>query len=329
MLQNDEQNSQEHGKGIEEVGQDSGEQVVYPAKRKPDWLKIKLNTNNNFKDLKNLMRNEGLTTVCEEARCPNIHECWGEHKTATFMILGDTCTRRCRFCSVKTGLPSAVDIGEPRRVGESVAQMQLEHVVVTMVNRDDLKDGGAGIVAATVRAVRHASPGTTIEILSSDLMGKYDSIKTACESRPEIMSHNVETVPRLTPSVRSRLTYGRSLEFLRLAREIDPGTATKSSIMLGLGETREEVLGVMDDLLENGVSIMNLGQYLQPTRSHLPVQKYWTPEEFGELRERALEKGFTHCQSGPLVRSSYHAGSQYAEYRRSTHPLYRENPELA
>ena len=326
-------NKEDTRKGIEEVGQNGGDQIVYPARRKPDWLKIKLNTNSNFKGLKQLMRSEGLNTVCEEARCPNIHECWGEHRTATFMILGDTCTRRCRFCSVKTGLPRTVDYGEPKRVAESVAQMELRHVVVTMVNRDDLKDGGAGIVANTVRAIRQASPETTVEILSSDLMGDYESIRIACESQPDIMSHNIETVGRLTPSVRSRSTYERSLLFLRTAREIDPETVTKSSIMLGLGETREEVLEVMDDLLANGVSIMNIGQYLQPTRNHLPVHKYWTPEEFNELRDRALEKGFAHCESGPLVRSSYHAGEQFSEYRRrvrkNTHPLYRENPELA
>ena len=311
--------------GIERVGQKSGEQILYPTNRKPDWLKIKLNTNSNFKELKQLMRSEGLHTVCEEARCPNIHECWGEHRTATFMILGDTCTRRCRFCSVKTGLPRGVDLGEPKRVAESVAQMQLRHVVITMVNRDDMKDGGASIVAATVNAIRSASPETTVEVLSSDLMGDYESIRIACESRPEIMSHNIETVKRLTPSVRSRSTYERSLEFLRLAREIDPDTVTKSSIMLGLGETAHEVVHVMDDLLENGVSVMNIGQYLQPTRSHLPVQRYWTPEEFSELRAIAMEKGFQHCEAGPLVRSSYHAGEQYESYRRRIHPLFQND----
>ncbi|TVQ25217.1 MAG: lipoyl synthase [Spirochaetaceae bacterium] len=312
----------------QESEQNDGRDIVYPVNRKPEWLKIKLNTNTNFKDLKKIMRSENLHTVCEEARCPNIHECWGEHRTATFMILGDTCTRRCRFCSVKTGLPRGIDLGEPDRVAQSVADMQLRHVVITMVNRDDLKDNGAGIVAATVRRIRVRSPETTVEILSSDMMGHVDSIRTACESRPEVMSHNIETVKRLTPSVRSRSTYERSLFFLRTAKEIDPETTTKSSIMLGLGETTDELKEAMDDLLANNVSILNLGQYLQPTRNHLPVQRYWTPEEFAGLRDIAMEKGFEHCHSGPLVRSSYQAGEQYRNYRKNVHPLYRDNPEL-
>ncbi|MFW5689245.1 MAG: lipoyl synthase [Spirochaetota bacterium] len=291
---------------------------------KPEWLKIKLNTNSNFKYLKSLMKDQRLTTVCEEAKCPNIHECWGEHRTATFMILGDTCTRRCRFCAVKTGLPRILDRDEPRRVAESVAEMGLEHVVITMVNRDELADGGAAIMAETVTRI-HDACSTTVEVLSSDLMGDEDAIRVVCESHPEIMSHNLETVRRLTPSVRSRSTYDRSLRFLKLAKQIDPESATKSSLMLGLGETRDEVLEAMDDLLANDVSLLNLGQYLQPTRTHLPVQKYWTPEEFAELRDRAIEKGFRHCEAGPLVRSSYHAGEQYEHYRRRVHPLYREH----
>lgn len=289
---------------------------------KPEWLKIRLNTNDNFKYLKGLMRENRLTTVCEEARCPNIHECWGEHRTATFMILGDTCTRRCRFCAVKTGLPRVLDHDEPRRVAESVAEMNLSHVVITMVNRDELADGGASILAETVRRIHDASARTTVEVLSSDLMGDPPSIRIACESHPEIMSHNLETVRRLTPNVRSRSTYDRSLRFLKLAKEIDPESVTKSSLMLGLGETRDEILEAMDDLLANDVSLLNLGQYLQPTRTHLPVQKYWTPEEFAELRDAAVAKGFTHCEAGPLVRSSYHAGEQYETYRRQIHPLY-------
>lgn len=298
----------------------SAEPVV---NRKPEWLKVQLNTNDNYKYLKKLMRSERLNTVCEEARCPNIHECWGEHRTATFMILGDTCTRRCRFCAVKTGLPRLVDREEPFRVAESVEQMGLSHVVITMVNRDDLRDGGAGIVAATVRAVRERASECRIEILSSDLMGREESIRVLAESRPDILSHNVETVRRLTPLVRSRSDYERSLRFLELCREIDPEAVTKSSMMLGLGETEDEVLEVMDDLLAVGVTLMNLGQYLQPSRTHIPVQRYWKPEEFLELRDAALAKGFTHCEAGPLVRSSYHAKEQYEAYRRNVHPLYR------
>ena len=292
---------------------------------KPEWLKIQLNTNREFKKVRGLVREQRLTTVCEEAKCPNIHECWGEHGTATFMVLGDTCTRRCRFCAVKTGLPRALDRDEPRRVAESAAAMNLSHVVITMVNRDELSDGGAAIVAETVRRIHETSPGVTVEVLSSDLMGDRSSIEIVCESKPEIMSHNVETVRRLTPYVRSRSTYERSLLFLRTAAGIDPEAVIKSSMMLGLGETRDEILETMDDLLANSVSVLNLGQYLQPTRNHLAVDRYWTPEEFAELKEQALAKGFAHCEAGPMVRSSYHAGEQYEVYRRRLHPLYKDS----
>ncbi|MFP4300428.1 MAG: lipoyl synthase [Spirochaetaceae bacterium] len=296
--------------------------------RKPDWLKIQLNTNDNFKYLKNLMREERLTTVCEEARCPNIHECWGEHRTATFMILGDTCTRRCRFCAVKTGLPKSVDRTEPKRVAESVRQMGLKHVVVTMVNRDELKDGGASIMAETVGAIHRAAPNCTVEVLTSDFMGDRQAIAAVMEAKPEIFSHNVETVRRLTPQVRSRSDYDRSLRVLQVAREIDPEAVVKSSMMLGLGESQEEIHDAMQDLLDHGVRVMNLGQYLQPTKRHLPVQKYWTPDEFAALRQKALELGFLHCEAGPLVRSSYHAGEDYESYRKKIHPLARDE-ELA
>ncbi len=294
------------------------------VQRKPEWLRIHLNTSESFRDLKVLMRSKRLNTVCEEARCPNMHECWGDHRTATFMILGDTCTRRCRFCAVKTGLPGAVDWGEPQRVAESVAEMQLRHAVITMVNRDDLADGGAAVLAATVGAIHEHAAECSVEVLSSDLMGDKDAIGVLAASRPEIMSHNIETTRRLTRVVRSRSDYYRSLSFLRIAKELDPEAVVKSSMMLGLGETRDEVLESMDDLLTNGATVMNLGQYLQPSKTHIPVQKYWTPEEFAELKERALEKGFDHCEAGPLVRSSYHAGEQYESYRRRIHPLYRE-----
>ena len=302
----------------------SEQRVVNP---KPEWLKIKLNTNSAFKRVRGLVHGQRLTTVCEEARCPNIHECWGEHATATFMILGDTCTRRCRFCAVKTGLPRVLDTDEPRRVAGSVAQMKLDHVVITMVNRDELPDGGAAILAETVNRIHDTSDEITVEVLSSDLMGDPASIRVVCDSRPEIISHNIETVRRLTPAVRSRSTYERSLRFLKTASEVDPEAVIKSSIMLGLGETRDEILEAMDDLRAASVSILNLGQYLQPTRTHLAVERYWTPEEFSELRQRALEKGFSHCSAGPLVRSSYHAGEQYETYRRSVHPLYRQTQQ--
>lgn len=294
------------------------------VQRKPDWLKIQLNTSDSFRYLKKLMREERLNTVCEEARCPNIHECWGQHRTATFMILGDTCTRRCRFCAVKTGLPGAVDRDEPRRVGQSVARMELRHVVITMVNRDDLKDGGAQIMADTVREIRSQAPECTVEVLTSDFMGNRDAIAVVLDAEPAIMSHNLETVRRLTPQVRSRSSYDRTLGVLAAAAELRRDIATKSSLMLGLGETREEVLEAMRDLYAHGVRIVNLGQYLQPSRTHLPVQRYWLPEEFSSLRDAALEMGFVHCDAGPLVRSSYHAGEGYEEYRKKFHPLYQQ-----
>lgn len=298
-----------------------------PTNRKPEWLKIQLNTNDNYRYVKNLLREERLTTVCEEARCPNLHECWGEYGTATFMILGDTCTRRCRFCAVKTGVPSTVDLGEPRRVAHSVRRLKLRHAVITMVNRDDLADGGAEVLANTVRAIRQQAPDCSVEVLTSDFMGNRAAIGTVLAARPDIMSHNIETVRRLTRQVRSRSDYDRSLGVLAASHEIDPSAVIKSSIMLGLGESREEVLQTMDDLRAHHVHVLNLGQYLQPSRTHLPVQRYWRPEEFDELRDRALEKGFVHCDAGPLVRSSYHAGADYESYRRSIHPLYRAEAE--
>ncbi|TLS38825.1 lipoyl synthase [Pseudalkalibacillus caeni] len=278
--------------------------------RKPEWLKIKLNTNSNYTGLKKMMREKKLHTVCEEARCPNIHECWAERKTATFMILGDICTRACRFCAVKTGLPTELDWQEPERVAESVEQMGLKHVVITAVARDDLKDGGAAVFAETVRAIRRKNPFCSVEVLPSDMGGNYEALKTLMDAKPDIMNHNIETVKRLSPRVRARATYDRTMEFLRRAKEMNPDIPTKSSIMIGLGETKEEIIETMDDLRANNVDIMTIGQYLQPTKKHLKVQKYWTPQEFFELKQIALEKGFSHCESGPMVRSSYHADEQ-------------------
>ncbi|SFB25212.1 lipoic acid synthetase [Lentibacillus halodurans] len=278
--------------------------------RKPEWLKTKINTNESYRKLKNLMRDNRLNTVCEEARCPNIYECWSERKTATFMILGDTCTRGCRFCAVKTGLPNELDWGEPKRVADSVDVMGLKHVVVTAVARDDLNDGGAAVFAETVRSIRKQNPGSTIEILPSDMKGDYESLHTLMNSEPDIFNHNIETVRRLTKRVRAKATYDRSLQLLKRVKEIAPNTPTKSSIMVGLGETKEEIIEAMDDLLAHDVNIMTIGQYLQPTKKHLRVERYYHPDEFQELKEIALEKGFTHCESGPLVRSSYHADEQ-------------------
>ncbi|MED3573788.1 lipoyl synthase [Cytobacillus praedii] len=278
--------------------------------RKPEWLKIKLNTNENYTGLKKMMREKGLHTVCEEAKCPNIHECWAVRRTATFMILGDTCTRACRFCAVKTGLPTELDLQEPERVADSVALMNLKHAVVTAVARDDLKDGGAAVFAETVRAIRRKSPFTTIEVLPSDMGGVLENLKTLMDARPDILNHNIETVERLTPRVRARAKYDRSLEFLRRAKELQPDIPTKSSLMIGLGETREEIIETMDALRANHVDIMTIGQYLQPSKKHLKVQKYYHPDEFNEFKEIALSKGFSHCEAGPLVRSSYHADEQ-------------------
>ncbi|AOY18251.1 lipoyl synthase [Bacillus sp. ABP14] len=287
-------------------------------KRKPEWLKIKLNTNENYTGLKKMMRSKNLHTVCEEAKCPNIHECWAVRKTATFMILGAVCTRACRFCAVKTGLPTELDLQEPERVADSVVQMGLKHVVITAVARDDLKDGGAAVFAETVRAVRRKNPFTSIEVLPSDMGGVEENLKMLMDAKPDILNHNIETVRRLSDRVRARAKYDRSLEFLRRAKEMQPDIPTKSSIMVGLGETREDLIEAMDDLRANNVDILTLGQYLQPSKKHLPVLKYYPPVEFAELKEIALSKGFSHCEAGPLVRSSYHADEQVRSAKENT-----------
>lgn len=285
--------------------------------KKPDWIRVKVNLTDDFRFIDNLLSKKRLNTVCEEAACPNRHECWGSHRTATFMILGDTCTRRCRFCSVKTGMPDPVDWDEPQRVAESVVDMKLAHVVITMVNRDDLEDGGSEVMARTIETIHQSSPDCKVEVLSSDMMGRQASLETMLVARPEIMSHNIETVERLTSRIRSRSDYHRSLNFLAMSHELDPAIVTKSSMMLGLSETQEEVEQTMDDLRSVNVSLINLGQYLQPTPNHLPVQRYWTPEEFEHLKQIALSKGFVHVESGPMVRSSYHAGEQYDTYLKT------------
>jgi lipoic acid synthetase len=283
--------------------------------RKPEWLKIRLETTESYVAVKKEVRTQELHTVCEEARCPNLHECWGTHRTASFMILGDSCTRRCRFCAVGTGLPGEVDRLEPLRVAAAVSRMGLKHAHVTMVDRDDLADGGAAMMAATVRAIRARIPACSVEILTSDFMGSREAIRAVVESGADIVSHNLETVRRLTPLVRSRSSYDRSLEFLRVAKDSDPSGVTKSSIMLGLGETPEEVVSALDDLRAARVDMVNIGQYLQPTRNNLPVDRYWHPDEFARLKEVAMGKGFLYCEAGPLVRSSYHAGEQYEGFR--------------
>lgn len=277
------------------------------SERKPEWLKVKLPSGKEFWDVKNLVEGKKLFTVCEEAHCPNRYECWSK-KTATFMIAGSFCTRACGFCAVKTAKPLPLDPEEPRHIAEAVVQMQLKHAVITAVTRDDLPDGGAAHFAEVVRAVRRASPEMVIEVLTSDFNEKHSAIEVMMDARPHIFGHNLETVESLTPLVRFRAQYRRSLRVLKYAKEYVKGAVTtKSGIMLGLGETREEVLAAMDDLLEHDVTVLTLGQYLRPTRNHLPVVQYIHPDQFEEYARIAREKGFRHVASGPMVRSSYHA----------------------
>lgn len=277
--------------------------------RKPDWLKINLKTNENYKEIKKMMRGKTLHTVCEEAKCPNIFECWA-NRTATFMILGDICTRACRFCAVKTGLPTELDWAEPERVAEATAQMGLQHAVVTSVARDDLRDGGAAIFAATIKAIRKRNPLTSVEVLIPDFQGNREALQTVMDAKPDILNHNIETVARLSDKVRSKAKYPRTLELLARAKQMKPSIPTKSSIMIGLGETWEEILQTMDDLRAHDVNILTVGQYLQPSLKHLTVEKYYTPDEFAALKEEGMKRGFSHVESGPLVRSSYMAHEQ-------------------
>ncbi|CAG7640866.1 Lipoyl synthase [Paenibacillus solanacearum] len=284
--------------------------------RKPDWLKIKLTTGDNYKELKNMMRGKTLHTVCEEAKCPNIHECWA-NRTATFMILGDICTRACRFCAVNTGLPTELDLQEPERVAEAAEQMGLRHAVITSVARDDLQDGGASIFAETIRAVRQRNPLTRVEVLIPDFQGSEASLRIVMDAKPDILNHNVETVERLSDKVRARAKYRRSLELLERAKQMAPSIPTKSSIMLGVGETWEEIVQTMHDLRAVDCNIMTIGQYLQPSLKHLSVEKYYTPEQFAELKAEGMKLGFRHVESGPLVRSSYHAHEQVQSAQQS------------
>ncbi len=272
--------------------------------KKPKWLRVKLPTGEEFKKVRNIVDDHGLHTICQSGNCPNMGECWGAG-TATFMILGNTCTRSCGFCSVATGKPLDVDPFEPAKIAKSVSLMEVKHCVITSVDRDDLPDAGAEVWAQTVRAIRRKSPQTTMETLIPDFMGKWDSLQKIIDVAPEIVSHNLETVRRLTKEVRIQAKYNRSLELLRRLKE--GGMKTKSGVMLGLGETEEEVIETMDDLRSVGVDILTLGQYLQPTPKHLPVAEFITPEKFEEYKEIGLAKGFRFVESGPLVRSSYHA----------------------
>ena len=276
---------------------------------KPEWLRAKAPVGENFHNLKKLARGLGLHTVCESAQCPNIGECWN-HKTATFMLLGDICTRRCGFCAVPKGKPGPIDWGEPQRVAEAVATLGLKHAVVTSVNRDDDNIGGAKIFAETIRQIRELTPNCRVEVLIPDFQGLDEALRIVLEADPDVLNHNTETVPRLYRVVRSGARYQRTLNLLENAKKFAPGMVTKSGVMVGLGETITELTDVFRDLGSRGVDILTVGQYLRPSRDHLPIARFYTPQEFEYLKQQALACGFRHVESGPLVRSSYHAHEQ-------------------
>ncbi len=281
---------------------------------RPEWLRVRFPGGENYQDLKGLVGRLRLHTVCESARCPNIGECW-EQRTATFMILGNLCTRACGFCAVPHGRPEELDTDEPRRVAEAVAQMGLDYAVVTSVNRDDLADGGAGIFAATIRALRDRVPGCKVEVLIPDFRGNWEALATVVRARPDVLNHNTETVPRLYRQVRRGALYERSLELFVRAKQMDSSLPLKSGLMVGLGETHEEILEVLRDLRAQQVDILTVGQYLQPTIQHLPVVRYYHPDEFAEIKRAGEAMGFRHVEAGPLVRSSYHAKKQESAAR--------------
>ena len=276
---------------------------------KPAWLKARAPVGENFHQLKKLARGLGLHTVCESAQCPNIGECWN-HRTATFMLLGDICTRRCGFCAVPKGKPQAIDYDEPRRVAEGVATLGIKHAVVTSVNRDDDNVGGARIFAETIREIRVIAPGCRVEVLIPDFQGLEEPLRIVLDAKPDVLNHNTETVPRLYRAVRSGARYQRTLDLLANAKKFSPGMVTKSGVMVGLGESSDELIEVFRDLAARSVDLLTIGQYLRPSRDHLPIARFYSPEEFQMLKEQALALGFRHVESGPLVRSSYHAHEQ-------------------
>jgi lipoic acid synthetase len=282
-----------------------------PVLRKPDWIRVKAPVSREYAATKAIVREHNLHTVCEEAACPNIGECW-THRHATMMIMGDTCTRACAFCNVKTGLPGALDQHEPENVGKAVAKLGLKHVVITSVDRDDLADGGAAHFAQVIRAIRSTSPGTTVEVLTPDFLRKDGAIETVMDAAPDVLNHNLETVPRLYLNIRPGARYFASLRLLQQAKELAPTGFTKSGLMVGLGESREEIMQVMDDLRAAGVDFLTIGQYLQPTRKHAPIDRFWTPDEFKALEATARAKGFLMVSATPLTRSSYHADTDFA-----------------
>lgn len=300
-------------KGTARIRAHEGLTTIPIRDRKPEWLKVRSPGGAKYLHLKQLMRSQSLHTVCEEAGCPNIGECW-EAGTATFMILGDVCTRACKYCAVAHGMPTGLDTDEPRRVAETVAAMALEHVVITSVNRDELPDGGAGIYAETIRRIRDSVPGCSIEVLIPDFKGEEDALQIVVDARPEILGHNLETVDRLHPDVRPGGRYWRSISFLGAAKRMDPTILTKTGIILGMGEREDEIEQAMSDLRSAGVDILTLGQYLRPSPNHIPVARWVTPDEFRGWKEIGEKKyGFRHVESGALVRSSYHAKEQARE----------------
>ncbi len=285
-----------------------------PLQRKPAWIRVRAPGSPRYMETRRLMREHRLNTVCEEAGCPNIGECW-EKKHATMMIMGDTCTRACAFCNVRTGRPAPLDADEPQNTADAVARMELEHVVITSVDRDDLDDGGAAHFAAVIAAIRRTAPATTIEVLTPDFLRKNGALEVVVESGPDVFNHNLETVPGLYPSVRPGARYYHSLRLLERAKELSPDLFTKSGLMVGLGERREEILQVMDDMRVAGVDFLTIGQYLQPTRKHHAVKRFWTPGEFASLETAASSKGFLLVSATPLTRSSYHAGKDFTRLR--------------
>ncbi len=286
-----------------------------PRPPRPAWLKAPAPVGENYRELKGLVERLRLHTVCESAACPNVGECWNR-RTATFMILGNVCTRRCGFCAVQKGAPREVDWDEPRRVAEAAAALGLRYAVVTSVNRDDRKDGGGEVFALTIRAIRERVPGCRVEVLIPDFQGSFNALRIVLDARPDVLNHNIETVPRLYRDVRLGARYERSLEILAAARRAAPRMPVKSGLMLGLGETEDEALAVMRDLARSGVDILTVGQYLRPSPRHLPIARYYTPAEFDVLRRAGYEMGFAHVEAGPLVRSSYHAADSELRVRR-------------
>ena len=291
-----------------------------PQRRHPEWLKVRAPFGERVHELKSMLKGLELNTVCQEAMCPNMGECWS-HGVATFMILGDICTRGCRYCAVSKGKPTELDLAEPKRVADAVAQMKLHHVVITSVDRDDVADGGAAIFASTIREIRQRHPNCFVEVLIPDFQGSEDSLRTVLEAAPEILNHNIETVPRLYPVARGGGEYSLSLELLRRSKEIAPLIVSKTGMMLGLGEESEEIRAVMQDLIDRGVQILTLGQYLRPSNWHLPVARHYHPDEFAKWKEIGESLGFEHVEAGPLVRSSYLADRQFESLLRKSRPL--------